>query len=54
MNALTACRLASPSCVKYAAPSKIQMKYNPGDNLHMNDAGYQAMAAAIDLSLFKK
>jgi lysophospholipase L1-like esterase len=36
------------------APSKIQMKYNPGDNLHMNDAGYQAMAAAIDLSLFKK
>ena len=36
------------------APSKIQMKYNPGDNLHMNDAGYQAMAAAIDLNLFKK
>ena len=36
------------------APSKIQMKYNPGDNLHMNDAGYQAMAAAIDLALFKR
>jgi len=36
------------------APSKIQMKFNPGDNLHMNDAGYAAMAAAIDLSLFKK
>ena len=36
------------------APSKIQMKYNPGDNLHMNDAGYQAMASAIDLNLFKK
>ena len=36
------------------APSKIQMKYNPGDNLHMNDAGYQAMANAIDLNLFKK
>jgi lysophospholipase L1-like esterase len=36
------------------APSKIQMKFNPGDNLHMNDAGYQAMAAAIDLTLFKK
>jgi len=35
-------------------PSKIQMKFNPGDNLHMNDAGYRAMAAAIDLSLFKK
>jgi len=36
------------------APSKIQMKFNPGDNLHMNDAGYQAMAAAIDLALFRK
>jgi lysophospholipase L1-like esterase len=36
-----------------AAPSKIQQQYNPGDNLHMNDAGYQAMAAAIDLGLFK-
>jgi lysophospholipase L1-like esterase len=35
-------------------PSKIQMKFNPGDNLHMNDAGYQAMAGAIDLALFKK
>jgi len=35
------------------APSKIQMRFNPGDNLHMNDAGYQAMAAAIDLSLFR-
>jgi lysophospholipase L1-like esterase len=36
------------------APSKIQMKFNPGDNLHMNDAGYKAMAAAIDLNLFRK
>jgi len=36
-----------------AAPSRIQQKFNPGDNLHMNDAGYQAMAAAIDLGLFK-
>ena len=36
------------------APSKIQMKFNPGDNLHMNDAGYQAMAAAVDLNLFRK
>ena len=36
------------------APSKIQMQFNPGDNLHMNDAGYRAMAGAIDLSLFKK
>ena len=29
-------------------------RFNPGDNLHMNDAGYQAMAGAIDLSLFRK
>jgi len=36
-----------------AGPSKIQQKFNPGDNLHMNDAGYQAMAGAIDLGLFK-
>ena len=36
------------------APSKIQMKYNPGDNLHMNDAGYQAMANTVNLALFKK
>ncbi len=36
-----------------AAPTKIQQQFNPGDNLHMNDAGYQAMANAIDLALFK-
>jgi lysophospholipase L1-like esterase len=36
-----------------AAPAKIQQRFNPGDNLHMNDAGYQAMADAIDLGLFK-
>ena len=36
------------------APTKIQQQYNPGDNLHMNDAGYQAMANAIDLALFKR
>ena len=26
--------------------------FNPGDNLHMNDAEYQAMADAIDLRPF--
>ena len=35
-----------------AAPAKIQLRYNPGDNLHMNDAGYQAMADAVSLALF--
>jgi lysophospholipase L1-like esterase len=36
------------------APTKIQPQFNPGDNLHMNDAGYQAMANIIDLGLLKK
>jgi hypothetical protein len=27
--------------------------YDSGDNLHPNDAGYKAMADAINLSLFK-
>jgi lysophospholipase L1-like esterase len=33
-------------------PAKIRPAYDSGDNLHPNDAGYQAMADAIDLSLF--
>jgi lysophospholipase L1-like esterase len=33
-------------------PTKFQSQYNSGDNLHPSDAGYQAMANAIDLSLF--
>ncbi len=36
-----------------SAPTKVQPQFNPGDNLHMNDAGYQAMANGIDLGLFK-
>jgi lysophospholipase L1-like esterase len=35
-------------------PAKILPQFNPGDNLHMNDAGYQAMANAVDLALFKR
>jgi lysophospholipase L1-like esterase len=35
------------------SPTKILPQYNPGDNLHMNDAGYQAMANTIDLALFR-
>jgi lysophospholipase L1-like esterase len=34
--------------------AKIRPAYDSGDNLHPNDAGYQAMADAVDLSLFKK
>ena len=35
-------------------PPKIRPEFDPGDHLHPNDAGYQAMADAIDLKLFKK
>ena len=33
--------------------SDAQISYDSGDHLHPNDAGYQAMANAIDLALFK-
>jgi lysophospholipase L1-like esterase len=36
------------------APGKLLPQYNSGDNLHLNDAGYQVMANAVDLALFKK
>ena len=34
-------------------PATMRPAYDSGDNLHPNDAGYKAMADAIDLSLFK-
>ena len=37
-----------------ASPGRIQPQFNPGDNLHMNDAGYKAMADAISLALFTR
>jgi lysophospholipase L1-like esterase len=37
-----------------SAPGKLLAQYNSGDNLHLNDAGYQVMANAVDLALFKK
>jgi lysophospholipase L1-like esterase len=33
-------------------PTILAPQFNSGDNLHPNDAGYKAMASAIDLSLF--
>lgn len=35
-------------------PTKILPMYDSGDHLHPSDAGYVAMANAIDLSLFKR
>ena len=35
-------------------PKRIRAEFDPGDHLHPNDAGYQAMAEAIDLSIFTK
>lgn len=35
-----------------AAPSRLQAAYDSGDHLHLNPAGYQAMANNIDLNLF--
>jgi lysophospholipase L1-like esterase len=37
-----------------AHPDRFLAMYDSGDHLHPNDAGYKAMADAIDLSLFKK
>jgi len=37
-----------------AHPERFLAMYDSGDHLHPNDAGYKAMADAIDLSLFKK
>jgi lysophospholipase L1-like esterase len=33
-------------------PKRFRAEFDPGDHLHPNDAGYQAMADAIDLSIF--
>lgn len=36
-----------------ANPERIRPAWDSGDHIHPNDAGYQAMADAIDLALFK-
>ncbi len=35
-------------------PKKIRAEFDPGDHLHPNNDGYQAMADAVDLSIFTK
>jgi lysophospholipase L1-like esterase len=37
-----------------ARPDHLAPAYDSGDHLHPNDAGYKAMAAAIDLQLFRE
>ena len=34
-------------------PTRVLAQYDPGDHLHLNAAGYQAVANAIDLSSFR-
>ena len=35
-------------------PQQFAAQYDSGDHLHPKDAGYEAMAGAIDLSLFTR
>jgi lysophospholipase L1-like esterase len=37
-----------------ADPKRIRSAFDPGDHLHPNDAGYQAMADAVDLAIFTR
>jgi lysophospholipase L1-like esterase len=34
-------------------PKRFRPEFDPGDHLHPNDAGYKAMADAVDLSIFR-
>jgi lysophospholipase L1-like esterase len=34
-------------------PKRLKAEFDPGDHLHLTDAGYQAMADSIDLAIFK-
>ena len=52
-----------PSPQLYAGPDALQslagtsrslkVRFDPGDHLHLNTAGYEALANAIDLKLFR-
>ena len=36
-----------------ANPKRFRPEFDPGDHLHPNDAGYRAMAAAVDTAVFR-
>jgi lysophospholipase L1-like esterase len=36
------------------SPNKVRPEFDSGDHLHPNDAGYKAMAEAVDLSIFSR
>ena len=44
--------LAGPPSFRGGVRRRIRAEFDPGDHLHPNDAGYQAMADAIDLAIF--
>ena len=37
-----------------ASPGRLRADFDPGDHVHPNDAGNEAMAAAIDVSVFRR
>ncbi len=37
-----------------ANPKRIRAEFDPGDHLHPNNAGYEAMANAVDLTIFTR
>jgi lysophospholipase L1-like esterase len=37
-----------------ARPKRLRPSFDPGDHVHPNDAGNEAMAAAIDVSIFRR
>ena len=48
---------SSTSTRRYAIrpiPGRLRADFDPGDHVHPNDAGNAAMAAAIDVSIFRR